>query len=473
MATEIHTTVNAYHRLPIADVPSNQPYQTREGSKEDSADRALKKEEFLKVGSELRWPDIELTRLNAQELAGYRSMLLGLLDDIDDAPEETSVESQDAAYDALIQKIEEINRHLVVARRLGNRSAAEWLGDKPEEELRKLAAEQNLEIFGRPEVKRFNWFLAKDREVATSKLEDSNDVVRQKAQEFLDRTGDVVADEQHAPLEMSPEAIETLRGDLFEIFPGLKEYCGQDFPDKVSVMESLPYFNQARDIMGLPASRYDAYLSNRRAAEETPKGVAVGMQRKTPFNAKSLTRLPFHEWLHVLRRHNARKQLKPENRLATRANLAFEEALCVLMERTLIKESYTSGVKYYKAIGLQMGLDRTQDNRNLDHMRDARETIEIMALAEGLSSGADTEEAFEACKEKVYDAVMRTTRGGALDARDLSYHAGDQQAKEAVLRIRELPDDERQAELKFYFSGQFNPMNPSDEKRFRTSKETK
>lgn len=261
------------------------------------------------------------------------------------------------------------------------------------------------------------------------------------------------------------------RRRFFAVFPGLEDYCDQDFPDTIPVIESLPYFNEMRDIVGLPDDEYDAYFSNRRAAEETPRGVAVGMKRRTPFDAKSITRLPFHEWLHVLRRHNARKQRKHENRLATRNNTSFEEAMCTLFEHALVGEQYTAGVDYYLSIGLLMGLDRSQDSHDLHQMRDFRDVSELLTILKGLQSGASSKEDFRKAGEKTYDTITRTTRGGALDARDLSYHAGDQRVKRAIIDIQHLPDAERRRMIMFYLSGQFDPTNASEAARFKNDKE--
>lgn len=468
MATEINTTVQNYLRLPIADTPSNQPYQTHEEAQDESGVRDEAKRAFLDLHATSRWPEVDFPRLNTDQLGAYRSMLLGLIDDIEDAPADTSNESKDMTYDALIQKLHEIDRHLTVARRLGDTSAAAWLSDKLPEELRLRAAEQNLAIFGRPEIGRFNWFLARDQRLAQAKLTDPNPLVRLKAQEFLDRTTTVEAGEAGAPIELDTETRTQLKADLFAIFLGLEEFCHQGFPDTLRVDDVLPYFNRMRDILGLPSDQYEARFSNKRASEEMPWGVAVGKKRTTPFSGKDIIRVSFHEWTHVLRRHNARLQPDAAKQLPTPSNLAFEEALCVLFERTLVDESYVAGVNYYKAIGLQMGLDTTQDTHNLSTMRDFREVVDIMALADGLRVAAQTDQDFAKAEARVYNHVMRTSRGNALDARDLSYHTGDQRAKQAVLNIHDLPADQRQAAIKWYLSGQFDPTEPYDAQQFAT-----
>lgn len=414
----------------------------------------------------MAWPEIDFSRLNANELMAYRSMLLGLIEDIEDAPESTSEETKNVTFDVLTQKLNELYRHISIRQRIGGEAfGATWLEGLTDEELRLRAAKQSLEIFGRPDVERFNWLLAQDRMLAETKLSDENPVVREYAQKFLNNTTMVESYNSKPPLELDDATRLHLKTDLFALFPGLQEFTQQEFPEAIPVEDSLRYFNEMRDIFGLPKDRYEAYFTNKRACEETPRGVSVGLKRK-PLTGKDIIRLAFHEWMHVLRRHNALKQDDPVKRLPTINNLAFEEAFCVLLERSLIDESYISGMHYYMSIGLQMGLDKTQNNHDLTSMRSFRETVDIMAIADGLRSGADTREAFDAKRPLAYNRVMRTARGNAMDARDLSYHSGDQRAKQAIVRIKDLTAEERRAELMKYLSAQFDPTNESESARF-------
>ena len=466
MATEIKTTIDNYQRLPVSDTPSNQPYQTHNNSAAEAASRDRAKTDFLAPDSTDIWPDIEFPQLKPVELVAYRSMLLGLLEDIDDAPEDVAEVSKDTTYDALNQKLLEVNRHITITRMLGQVSLhTEWLDGDSTDRLRERAANQNLEIFGRPETDRFNWLVAQDRKLAETKLQDDDPLMRDVAAEFLSRTADVGDYEQNAPLELTPEVREQLKQDLYDVFPGLEEFCNQDFPETIPVAESLPYFNQMRDIMNLPADKYEAFFTNKRACEETPQGVSVGLKRSNPFKPRDIIRLAFHEWLHVLRRHNAREQKDPARQLPTPSNLAFEEAFCVLAERSLVDESYISGVNYYKSIGLQMNLDKTQDPHDLSKMRNFREVTDILTLAETLKGDKTDEASVSKIKTRVYNQVMRSSRGLALDARDISYHKGDQKAKRAINDIKDLPKDERQDMLKWYFSAQFDPTS-EDAKQF-------
>lgn len=468
MATEIKNTINSYRRLPIADTPSNQPYQTHSDSKVEADARDQAKADFLASESTSEWPDIDFPQLKINELVGYRSMLLGLIRDIEDASEDVSESSKDMAYDALNQKLLEVGRHITVSRMLGQVSLqTDWLNGISTERLRERAAKQNLEIFGRPELARFNWFLDQDRKLAEMKLHDNNPVMRDVAMEFLRCTADVDGYAQNAPIELEPAVREQFKQDLYDMFPGLEDFCKQDFPDTVAVEESLPYFNRMRDIMNLPADKYEAYFTNKRACEETPRGVSVGLKRGA-FKPRDIIRLAFHEWLHVLRRHNAHEQEDPAKQVPTPSNLAFEEAFCVLAERSLVDESYVSGVNYYKSIGLQMSLDKTQNPHDVSEMRSFRETSDILTLAEIMKDGSTNESAIVKIKDRVYNQVMRSARGMALDARDISYHLGDQKAKKAVNDIKDLSKDERQAMLRLYLSAQFDPTS-DDAKRFLPS----
>ncbi len=465
MSINIKTIVNNYQRLPIAELDSNQPYQTHENSKEEADQREFAKRDFLSAKSVDKWPAIDFPRLDTTELMAYRSMLLGMIDDIEYAPEDTSHVSQDTIYDSLMQKLHEVNRHILVVHMLGKKSRAEWLKGTSAAELRRRAAEQNLEIFGRPDPARFNWFLAGDRELARQALAGDDDKLRDIAEEFLNRTGDVDGYDETAPVELDAKTREQFKHDLFAIFPGLKEF-GENLPDEIEVADSLPYFDKMRDIMGLSADKYRAYFTDKRACEETEYGVSVGLRREKPFVRRDMIRLAFHEWLHVFRRDNALRQNDPAKRLPTPANLAYEEAFCVLAERTLVDEQYVSGVNYYKSVGLQMNLDKTQDNHNLRHMRNFRDVLDIMTLGEQLESGKTDAKSRQTIRSRLYNQIMRTTRGTVLDARDLSYHIGDQRAKQSIDGIKDLSAHERQEHIKWYLSAQFDPTDEGDSRVF-------
>lgn len=468
MATRIQTTIDTYKRLPISEVPSNQPYQTHDNSKAESLQRDQAKADFLSAESADQWPNIAFPRLDIDEMTAYRSMLLGLIGDVEDAPEEVPEASKDATYDALHQKLLEVNRHIAVSRMLGQQSLhVRWLdGEAENGRLRERAARQNLEIFGYPDVARFNWFLLQDRERAISRLDDEKPEMRVLATYFLSATGDISTGELDPPHELDAATREQFKHDLYDIFPGLEDFCTQDFPSEIPVDQSLPYFNRMRDIMNLPADQYEAFFTNKRACEETPRGVSVGLKRSTAFTPRDIIRLAFHEWTHVLRRHNAQLQDSPEKQVASPSNLAFEEAFCVLTERTLVDESYISGVNYYKSVGLQMNLDKTQDTHNLSDMRSFRDVLTIMTLAEVIEKNTIDRDEIEKIKTRLYNQVMRSTRGSALDARDLSYHIGDQKAKESIKNIAELPQEKRQEMIQWYFSAQFDPTQASDARLF-------
>ncbi len=92
-------------------------------------------------------------------------------------------------------------------------------------------------------------------------------------------------------------------------------------------------------------------------------------------------------------------------------------------------------------------------------MRNFRDVLEIMTLAEALKRNTTDDKEIKKIRARLYNQVMRSSRGLALDARDLSYHIGDQKAKKAVNDIKDLPRNKRQEALKWYFSAQFDPTD--------------
>lgn len=63
MAIKIETTINNYLRLPVSDMPSNQPYQPKKGNTEEVAARSEVKRAFLSEGATKAWPTLDITAI--------------------------------------------------------------------------------------------------------------------------------------------------------------------------------------------------------------------------------------------------------------------------------------------------------------------------------------------------------------------------------------------------------------------------
>jgi hypothetical protein len=148
-------------------------------------------------------------------------------------------------------------------------------------------------------------------------------------------------------------------------------------------------------------------------------------------------------------------------------NLAFEEGFATAIEQIITGETRTAGEQYYLAIGLQLGLDRGGKKR------DFRETHEIMwrrLVVEALVNGDVISP--EQAQVKAYDQVMRTNRGGAIDARDISYFEGSKRYT-WVNTIASLEPSERKRALRIALSGRFDAADPEQWKKFEAADKDK
>ena len=134
--------------------------------------------------------------------------------------------------------------------------------------------------------------------------------------------------------------------------------------------------------------------------------------------------------------------------------LAFEEGLGTAFEQVVTGEKRTPGEQYYTSLSLQLGLDRCGEKRNF------REVYEILWRRIVVSQIADGKpEDIDTAKEQAYTQCMRTMRGGALDARDISYSEGDKKAYPWLNQLATLSEDQRRAKLKWVLAHSFDPTN--------------
>jgi hypothetical protein len=93
--------------------------------------------------------------------------------------------------------------------------------------------------------------------------------------------------------------------------------------------------------------------------------------------------------------------------------------------------------------------------------RDFRQTYEIMWRRAVVEAGAKGETPnVKKCKDSAYQIMMRMTRGGALDTRDLSYYRGYAKAAAWLNDMAEMPSFDRIMQWHYVMQAQFDPTNP-------------
>jgi hypothetical protein len=443
--TSTDRLLTEYQDLPVSRLGSNDAYNTR--TKEQAAERKAAREAFVEGGE---WPEYEYPKLNGQELHQAERRLIHILNGIINDTE-TSAAKKNVAYEQVAIKLAEVYRHLEVIRSLGSVGAKQ-------EVSRERAGEMTLEIFGTPDKKAFGALLALERQRAREIAESDTDAAW-IAEGYLALTGDTFEAGGVSLPELKTETMEAIKGDLVTLFPGLDAFLQQETPEKVAAVDSIEYFDQALDSMGLKEKGWNAVVSAGTAADaraET-KEIRIGKNRQ-PYNAISIKGVPVHEALHALRSQNASEQKDPLKRRELPGNVAFEEGLLTSVEQCITGERRIAGAKYLMSLGLQLGYDRGGENK-----RGPRETFDIMwrreLLEKRTANDPVTEEDISAAKATALLTVLRTQRGGSLDARDLSYFTGGYKATTWLNEIASLPAEERIQKLQWVLSGKFDPTD--------------
>jgi hypothetical protein len=307
-----------------------------------------------------------------------------------------------------------------------------------------------MELFGEPHRDDFLQLLARLRQTADTKA-DTNPY----AQELLALTGSVEVGEGTPNYELKESTLETLKGDLLTLFPQLNEFMMDENAEAVSAEQSIPYIQAMIDAMGMVGWEAELTVGKGASSSSEDKEVLIGRDRP-PFLPKQLMSTAIHEDIgHGFRAYNSSIQEDRIKQTALPGSLAFEEGFATGLEQIFSGEKRIAGEQYYLSLGLQLGLDRDGEKRNF------RETYEVL-WRRLVVTGA--EEDIDKAKNQAYKQVMRTTRGGMLDARDISYFDGAKRAYAWLNEIAELPQDERHEKLQWVLSGRFDPTNPLHEK---------
>lgn len=444
--SDIPAWIKKFRDEPFTSIASNEWYGVADYP-EESARRMTIQREFIENPDiqapvvpypkleELRIPGSDHTTLDQLERK-YQEILGTLY--LADAQGKEGLE-EDLSREQVRAKLLELYRHKEVIRGLGRIGLEKGISDD-------RAARMSIERFGEPEQDDFSHLLVQLRRMSTDKIGASP-----YAQELLDLTGSVEVESDTPNYELKETTLETLKGDLLDLFPQLNEFVLDETAAKTTAEESIPYFQAMLDAMEI--TDWKAELSAGKAADTSgaKKKVSVGSKR-VPFSPKRLMAIGIHEVIgHGLRAFNSSKQTDKIKQTALPDSLAFEEGLATGFEQIFSGEKRIAGEQYYLSLGLQLGLDRGGEKRNF------RETYEILWRRLVVTDAA---ESVDDAKDQAYQQVMRTTRGGMLDTRDISYFNGAKRAYAWLNEVAELPRDERLKKLQWVLSGRFDPTNP-------------
>jgi hypothetical protein len=453
--TQDETWLSKFKSQPFSSIPSNEWYGVKdlklgetEAEREQSARlselaaeaRKVAMAEFI-ASDTLEEPKINYPNLVEAKIKEAETVYLRLLGNA--ALIDSGVVS-DFRYEQAAKKLAELYRHLEVIRS-HNLSGVK----KVTSEAR--AAELSSEIFGTPEKNAFNQILSNLR-VRAQKLAPQSQI----AAELLDLTNDVAYDKT-ASFELKEETLSTIRGDLTNLFPNIESQLVGDDVGDIPAEDSVEYFQKFIDFMQMDG--WKATLNNGRAADANASEQEVGIGRnRDAFTPLRLNAIMVHEVIgHGLRAFNASRQSESHKQSPTPGSLAFEEGFATGLEQVITGEKRIAGEQYYLSLGLQMGLDANGETRNFRHVYEILwRRLALDAIEKGNEPNIDK------CKTEAYTQCLRTTRGGTMDTRDISYFEGAKKAYTWLNQVAQLPEEQRLDQLRFVLSGRFDPTNPTD-----------
>lgn len=461
MKPTLDTISNTFAQAPHASISSNEPYAV--GT--DPLQAELRHElstNYHKNPTE--WPDFNYPKLNATELWQSERIMQIALAELD------TVEGGDAEiaimYEQVATKLAEVYRHLEVVRGMGRTGLRR-------EVSRERAGEMTLEIFGTPDQAVFDDMLHADVVAARQPLSRPDAVLSSIRGEFLELVGDKAAhytpEGNTASYELEDTAIETLRADLYHLFPDLETI---PTPDQKSLppSESLPWFDATLDAVGLAAKGWTSRPGKGKAASTNSdaKAIVVG-QARDDFTDVTIKTVPLHEGIaHGLRSQNASEQESPVRQRPLPGYLAFEEGFGMALEQIVSGKKRIGGTAYYISLGLQLGMDRETGEK-----RSFKDIYEIMWRRSLLGKQDMTSDDIIAAKQTALQQTMRTTRGGSLDARDISYAEGARKAHQWLNGVAKQEPAERQRLLQWVLSGKFDPTNAAHAAIFTDNEQSK
>lgn len=405
------------------------------------AARRSAKTDFM-ANHDVRYPELGFPMLDALDMdsveKSYQKVLADLMaaEDSDDT---------NRSYEHSGRKLAELYRHKEILRRLG------WSANVALS--RERAGNMTLELFGEIEHDDFAHLVGGLRARAESISQDSLE-----ARELLQMVGSMETPATEPNYEITATAIERFRGDLYEMFPGLETIVGEIPHTTASVEEKATYMQQVIDCVCREASVSLILTEGSTAASANiaSRQITIGRDRLEGYSGQQALKTSLHEAIgHMVRGLRAENKTAEPLREAQSGNLAFEEGLATAIEQIVTGETRIAGEQYYLSLGLQLGLDRGGQKR------DFRDTFEIMwrrLIVTSTTSGnpITTQEA----RDKAYTQIMRTNRGGAVDARDISYFNGSKYAYPWLNATAQLDKPERQKALTIVLSGRFDATDP-------------
>lgn len=434
--------IRGYQADSFSKQSSNEWYGVT-GDNEALAARKQAKLEFLADDS-LRAPRLQYPRL---ETIDYRRSERDYQQLLSDAEALDSDETSDVLYEQAARKLAELYRHKEVSRRVGGVTNAAL--------SRERASLMTQELFGAPERDDFAHLLKAARDKA-SVLEDGS----KEAREFLELTGDVSPESQLPNYELRDETLDAFKADLNTLFPGFGELLDNSPKTEITPETAIDFMQHMLDFAGPGAAGWKAKLvvgTVAASTSETDRTITVGRDRAAKFTPEGLRKTAVHECFgHALRIFLTGQQTEPLKQQSQAGNLAFEEGFATGLEQVVSGEKRIAGVQYYLSLGLQLGLDRAGEKRDF---RDIFEVVWRRIVVDNLAAGKEPE--IEKARESAYLQCMRTTRGGALDARDISYFTGAKKAYTWMNEIAALPEPERLEAIATVFSGRFDASNPA------------
>lgn len=425
----------------FANRSSNEWYLTPEGDEDAKRQRSAAKADFM-VNSDIRHPEVTYPRLDSLDMKEVEAHYQKLLAESESIKDVTAADQQ---YAHAARKLAELYRHKEVKRRL------EWSQDP--ELSRERAGAMTFELFGDIDVNDFAHIMQELRADALSLVDQSIE-----ARELLELTSAIVPETNEPNYEIAPHAIEVLRSDIFEIFPGLEDVLSGAPDEDAPLAEKVEFMQSVITCVSSDRSARLKILENSTEAASTSgneQEISIGSNRLANYSRNQLIKTSVHESIgHLERANRARQQEDIHLNGPRKNNLAFEEGFATAIEQIITGETRIAGKQYYTAIGLQLGID--QDGTH----RDFRQTYEIMwrrLVVQSLKSGQAISQ--EDAQSLAYAQVTRTNRGGAVDARDISYFEGSKRYA-WVNQVAELESVARKRALQITLSGRFDASDP-------------
>ncbi|HSE60757.1 MAG TPA: hypothetical protein VLA88_00515 [Candidatus Saccharimonadales bacterium] len=463
---------------PYARIGSNEPYKVGEddGTKEE---RERVKTAF--IAGEIENPEVTYPHLDGEALQAAHDRMVDLYERAEQLPDSID---KDLARELMRKKILEVDRHIEIV--------CAWGTEDPGERQEHLdkAAELQMTVFGSPEQDHFDSLLDETRTKAEAIVAlGKDDEVQAIAAELLELTGDRKEPEGFMKPGLTQHAREVLKRDIQVRF-GERLFLPPESGGKMPHEEAVRHFQEMQDLTGMIG--WHTRLTDGNAAETTRRDKSVDIGRgRAQFTGASLRHKELHEVRgHGLRGYNGdllaegtsqiaalvrssmafsgmqhpgtRGEGLPMARYALPGSLDFEEGMLTALEQIDSDSPATPGRIYYLAAGLMLGMDRDGDKRDF---RGAYEIMWRRSVIEAATSGkkVDTEKS----KSAAYQSMMRMTRGGALDTRDLAYYRGYVKASGYLNSLAELSDRDRSMEWGYMMCAQFDPTNPLHAKYIR------